>query len=115
MKIGKVIACLLAVLIVLVLVGLFGGMTGYASKRIAMSTECTDTDGGSDFYTKGSMTYVDRGQEETLVDSCYKGFVALKTESINGEYVREHFCSSKRAFSKTYRCDNGCVDGACVE
>ena len=115
MKIGNVIACLLAVLIVLVLVGLFGSMTGYAARRIALSTECTDTDGGANFYEKGSMTYVDRGQEETLTDNCYKGFIALKTESIQGDFLRENFCSGKKAFSKTYRCENGCVDGACIE
>jgi hypothetical protein len=110
----SIIISLLVILILLVSVGLVSGITGYASKRIAIGTSCEDTDGGSDFYTAGSMTYVDRGQEETLTDRCYKGFTVWKTESIQGEYVKEYFCSGKNAFSKTYRCENGCSNGACL-
>ena len=115
MKKSAIIASVLAILAAIVLIGLYGGMTGYASKRIAMSNECEDTDGGSDFFVQGTMTYLDRGQEESLTDNCYESFLFFRSEAITGQYVKEYFCSGKKAYSKTYLCENGCADGACLE
>ncbi|RJQ16805.1 hypothetical protein C4573_01945 [Candidatus Woesearchaeota archaeon] len=63
--------------------------------------KCNDTDGGIDYYTKGTVTdqtgnsYTDNCQSRTL---------------------EEYYCSSYGNKKVTYKlCHNDCVDGACIE
>ncbi|MCD6477937.1 MAG: discoidin domain-containing protein [Candidatus Aenigmarchaeota archaeon] len=70
---------------------------------------CTDSDGGKDYYTKGTVT-----------DSVYGEYTDYCQDS-NGnpvyqsEMLTEYFCSLDRVTSEAYSCPNGCKDGACIK
>lgn len=65
---------------------------------------CTDSDGGLDYYTKGTATYSGVGMIEYEVCS-------------GGAYLGERRCSQSdhRYNSVSYLCPNGCSDGACIK
>jgi hypothetical protein len=64
------------------------------------STLCTDSDGGKDYYVKGTITYGD----STADDSC------------EGDVLTEFFCDPDfdEPLDDQYNCPNGCSDGACI-
>ncbi|MEK6892288.1 MAG: hypothetical protein AABX25_03825, partial [Nanoarchaeota archaeon] len=66
------------------------------------TSNCTDSDGGLNYYTKGKVTLSD-GQ--VLEDVCglqrYEG------------YVIEYYCGDDSNVNN-YKCPNGCKDGACI-
>ncbi|MFH0711510.1 MAG: LamG-like jellyroll fold domain-containing protein [archaeon] len=66
------------------------------------SSECTDSDGGKDYYIKGTAT----GKSSiSYTDSCI-----LTTR------LYESFCRSNGYASRElYSCPNGCSDGACIK
>ena len=69
--------------------------------------KCTDSDGGRDYYKKGTVT---RGSV-TRPDSCaYCG-----TDSMKCKAVVEFYCGENEVKSKTFECPNGCEDGACIK
>ncbi|MBW2996229.1 hypothetical protein KY332_02905 [Candidatus Woesearchaeota archaeon] len=77
------------------------------SARIAPKPECTDTDGGMDYYTKG--TCVDSNAYPTgATDHCQvdEGVMHLYEMYCHSEYE----CHS----AEGYECPNGCADGACI-
>ncbi len=66
-----------------------------------IEAKCADSDGGIDYYTKGTAT---KGQLSNT-DTCNS-----KTQ------VREYYCSEGNIVSTTYNCGiNGCNNGACVK
>jgi len=67
-------------------------------------TTCTDTDGGKNYYVKGTVT--NRwGSHTDFCDNSFPGY-----------NLREYYCDEKGEIrSKMYNCPNGCQDGACVE
>jgi peptidoglycan hydrolase-like protein with peptidoglycan-binding domain len=83
---------------------------------ISSSTTCTDSDGGEDFYEKGTITGLIHGDGiTTLIDSCWP-------HNFYGDgydYVLEYSCLLDSSDGKTYisntnqKCLYGCVDGAC--
>ena len=62
---------------------------------------CTDTDDGTNYTVKGTVSYTNRNVE--YVDEC-----------IGVREMREYYClmDSKMA-SKRYFCENGCSNGVC--
>ena len=64
--------------------------------------QCTDSDGGKDYYTKG---YITRSNGTKEYDKCSSG--AYK------DHVWEHYCTPKGCGSTNYKCPYGCSDGAC--
>ncbi len=65
-------------------------------------TLCSDSDGGLDEYTKGT---VKDKSGKTFTDEC-----------LNNRQVKEYKCGSADYSSSTYMdCANGCLEGACVK
>jgi hypothetical protein len=69
--------------------------------------QCTDSDGGKDYYEKGEITE----GENNGFDSC----------NTNGQFgsdpnmLMEYFCDESSAIAVDwYSCPNGCKDGACI-
>jgi hypothetical protein len=64
---------------------------------------CTDSDGGKDFYVKGSIKGSigsGQGYDDVCVDS---------------NFLNERYCSSDPSqFTYNFKCPNGCKDGACL-
>jgi len=72
---------------------------------------CTDSDGGEDYYVKGTVTL----GTSTYADICNSGSTGLP---LNGNYpataVVEKYCVNNTLDVKYFDCPNGCKDGACV-
>jgi len=64
----------------------------------AIISACTDSDGGLNYYAKGTATLGDRSN----------------TDYCSGNYLYEQYCSAGGLSATTYYCPNGCQDGACV-
>jgi len=65
----------------------------------AVGGACTDTDGGEDYYVKGTTTATDG----TATDYC------------SGHSVIEYYCGSDDTLrAVSYYCTYGCSDGACM-
>jgi PKD repeat protein len=63
------------------------------------SPQCTETDGGKDYFTKGTVTV--GGNEHT--DTC--------SGNVN---LMEHYCQGTGSGTETHSCDYGCSNGACL-
>ncbi|MBI2436422.1 MAG: hypothetical protein HYV41_01595 [Candidatus Magasanikbacteria bacterium] len=66
-----------------------------------MQSGCTDSDGGLDYYVKGT-TY---GPNIDNTDFCSYG---------SGGGLQENYCKNDTQVMDYYECPNGCVDGACI-
>jgi len=64
---------------------------------------CSDSDSGIDYYDKGT------------VSGYYKNQYYSKTDSCNDQTLTEFYCQGSKAYSQTYTCSYGCVNGACVK
>ena len=64
----------------------------------ANQTNCTDSDGGINYYVKGSTTNA----------------TISKTDSCNGNNLTEYYCSYGAVLSTTYGCPYACSNGACA-
>lgn len=72
---------------------------------------CTDSDGGKDYYVKGTATGIFGGQQSSFTDSCCSG---NSCDLDNGESVLETYCEGEYIRTEVFDCPNGCQDGACV-
>jgi eight-cysteine-cluster-containing protein len=83
------------------------------------TTECTDSDGGKNYYTKGAITWIPytTGVQKTDEDVCSNSSEApLLNVREEGAYLYETYCEDipyPGAFV-VYECPNGCENGACV-
>jgi hypothetical protein len=68
----------------------------------AIQETCTDSDGGKDYYSQGTVTDQATGSKET--DSCYP----------DGKVLNEKFCVNGRSSSESYTCIGGCKEGVCI-
>jgi len=70
------------------------------------STSCVDTDGGKDYYVKGSVNLIKAGANVTETDSC-----------MDSSKIIEYFCSEDNVITNdhSFSCPNGCSDGVCVK
>lgn len=65
---------------------------------------CTDSDGGKDYYIKGTTTFGNTMGSGTSTDICF-----------NATYLSENYCGSDSMnHVEIYQCPNGCSDGACL-
>ena len=78
---------------------------------VAATAACTDSDGGKDYYVKGTTKGLDgKGVITTDTDSCS----VCGTEANNSSCVVEWFCSGAYRTNTNYACPNGCKDGVCL-
>jgi len=69
---------------------------------------CSDTDGGENYFLKGDFAY------DTLHNGVVNGH-ADGVEKCVGNVVEENVCKDGSPQMKRYVCPNGCKDGACIE
>lgn len=103
-----VIVVLLALILIFGWSSLTGSTIAYAEKS-HKGYNCVDSDGGGELkntiYTKGTVEITsDAGYARSYMDGC------------DGDHVEEYYCDvvARTKFRK-FRCENGCVDGACVK
>jgi hypothetical protein len=67
--------------------------------------ECLDSDGGIDYYVQGETSGPDymTGEMVTLTDHCF-----------NTTDLNEGGCENGYPLWNSYRCENSCLDGACI-
>ena len=81
------------------------GLSNAVSFTITTSPieSCTDSDGGKNYYVKGSLYQSEEAYQ-------YKDYC------VNGKVLREFWCmDSGQAGSEYYTCPYGCKDGACIK
>jgi parallel beta-helix repeat protein len=74
--------------------------------------DCTDSDGGLDYFKKGVVNDLNSGNvsyTDFCLESGTSGAVVDK-----GEVVREHYCGLNNYQYEYYECPRGCEDGACA-
>jgi hypothetical protein len=69
---------------------------------------CSDSDGGTDFYTQGTLGYAGN----SFTDTCANN----QNEAVDGAGPKliEYYCRAGAMFTTVQRCINGCVNGACL-
>ncbi|MBU1130444.1 hypothetical protein KKE45_03955, partial [Patescibacteria group bacterium] len=74
---------------------------------------CTDSDGGKDIYTKGSV--ITWGQ--THFDTCYSLQGVGDLDQCSGYFCRllEFSCQPQGFYGDGFTCQYGCLDGACIK
>lgn len=86
-------------------------------KGVAPSSgsKCTDSDGGKDYYVKGTLTFT-KGTLTSAIPIEYPDKCGSSSK------LNERFCGVSKeersddwVESTTYDCPNGCKDGACVK
>ncbi|MBU1204290.1 MAG: hypothetical protein KKE93_00090 [Nanoarchaeota archaeon] len=83
-----------------------------------LTTICTDSDGGRDYYTKGTLTYEGVAREDVCIVEDVPGdhSVLLPADKCEGDncFINEYVCEGP-TFKKynDFNCPNGCEDGAC--
>lgn len=63
---------------------------------------CTDSDGGKNYISKGTVSYCDN-------DGCSR-----KEDSCSGETLREWYCVDDKEDSVEYECGGECDEGICI-
>ncbi|MEM3126981.1 MAG: hypothetical protein QW331_02855 [Candidatus Woesearchaeota archaeon] len=77
---------------------------GFVYSPYYESFECSETDDGSDFYSKGTLTVYVGEEEKKHTDRC-KDF----------RYLLEYACNNRPNYNPLMvYCNNGCKDGACL-
>ena len=75
---------------------------------------CDDSDGGRDIFAAGSVNGFSGYMKGEFVDYCSDDEDGIGSAD-EGKYVHEYFCQDGLVVGNTYKCDNGCSKGACVE
>jgi len=100
-------------LICLVLVGSLGvvgadnaSVSNTSGSNISVISECEDSDGGKNYYVKGTVEGLLDGELNKRTDHC---------GGINSELLEEFYCDEGNIeVIHAYKCPNGCSDGACI-
>ncbi len=81
---------------------------------ITQESECEDSDGGKDYYKKGTATWAYGDTASELSDCCMES--SGTGCSYSGILVMERFCNGKYSDDwEIYSCPGECIDGACLE
>ncbi len=72
---------------------------------------CTDTDGGKDYYTRGSVSAC----SSSSGTGGGSGTCTFGTDSCNENKLLEGYCDGNKVATENYNCPNGCSDGACIK
>jgi hypothetical protein len=79
-------------------------LTGCLDGRCIGSEKCKDSDGGLNYFVKGSLDVGCVSGCKTFVDYC-----------VDGEKLLENYCSEGEPKEKISYCEKGCKEGRCVE
>lgn len=80
--------------------------SGCAGGACTSIINCTDSDGGKNYYTYGKIEYVNN-----------PAGILAEYDVCDGEYLTERICVDATDNSKNfvkYKCPNGCEDGVCI-
>lgn len=66
---------------------------------------CYDSDGGKNYYLRGTVEYSNGKVEESLTDYC---------RAYNSSTLVEFYCLNNTRASIDYVCPYGCINGACI-
>lgn len=82
---------------------------------IVHAQECTDSDGGKDYYVKGTINSIDvEGKPFTHTDWCIP--TNDPAYALFAGYLEENYCRfDDKADVEMYKCPNGCKDGVCIK
>ena len=113
MKKGALIAVIVILLIIAVgfFLGFFDKIIGNVVSTPVSKAYCYETDGGDNQFVAGNMSYSYKYYEKNITrknvpDKCFYGNI----------WLLEYYCDAK-SMSKTkqYKCDKGCINGACLK
>ena len=77
----------------------------------ATPVSCTDSDGGKNYYIKGTtIGLASDGVITTRIDSCWEP----NYYGDGYDYIAEWFCADGYAINTNEKCIYGCKDGACL-
>ncbi|MCX6707527.1 MAG: hypothetical protein NT001_05310, partial [Candidatus Woesearchaeota archaeon] len=85
---------------------------------VPLITDCKDTDGGIDPFTKGIVT---KRAEDKLDFSSFEDKCGTTVSGMSNEivaYVEEYYCVYHDGYNydeKDVMCEHGCSDGACIQ
>lgn len=76
----------------------------------SVSAICTDSDGGKDFYVKGTL----KNGVNTFVDKCFgkENWMPSSYDTTNGK-LTEYYCLAYNTRNVVTKCTYGCKSGAC--
>ncbi len=81
---------------------------------------CIDSDGGANYYTKGTAYYNWQQQSQGMQDRCLivPGYPKNASEEKSCEgpdcFLNEVICQEGNPIAHNYACPNGCREGACI-
>jgi hypothetical protein len=80
-------------------------------------TQCSDSDGGKNYFAKGNMKWTLDNKVYTDNDFCIiKGQLSRSTECSGPECkLAEMYCINALPQTEEYNCAYGCKDGACIK
>ncbi|MEA3343808.1 MAG: Kazal-type serine protease inhibitor family protein [archaeon] len=78
---------------------------------------CSDTDGGRDYYKKGtvSLQQVFSNGMVKLINQKTDYCEGFDTSGMTDIMVLEYYCENNEIKSEIFKCSNGCRDGACIK
>ena len=94
----------------------FLNSAGFVSAPLNQTANCTDSDGGKDYYVKGTASGYYNGVYTNNSDTCLTGPSVGSSTTSQSQYIGELYCSSNNLMAEVYTCPGGyiCNDGACV-
>jgi len=92
-------------------------MVGFTVSEIPQ-VHCTDSDGGKNFFQKGTGSGLNTQDTETwFADFCYTETQNNQVEKCSGDtcFLKEYYCNQEKITSEPkVKCNYGCSNGACV-
>ncbi len=94
-------------------------LVSFSNYAIAPET-CTDSDGGENYYVKGTAQYSWQNESGEMIDKCIlvpdypENYTEV--ESCDGPdcFLNEVECIDGNPTAHNYHCPNGCEEGACI-
>ncbi len=87
-----------------------GTLTGPVRKL-----ECTDYDGGRNYYIKGTLSGTADWTSWVIIDDCCIKDGTTDRQCVSeSNTLEEQYCLNTMHAAEMYVCPNGCVDGACI-
>ncbi|MGV8171369.1 MAG: hypothetical protein ACP5OA_01615 [Candidatus Woesearchaeota archaeon] len=97
-----------------------GACNSQSDENKISETICTDSDGGADYYFKGTVNSTIRG---SWTDTCQNDNYETTSSENNGSSILsrtqsilyEGICTNESIEVKKYTCPNGCNNGGCIK